>query len=149
MKNDVTKGLGRCLAETYTLYLTTQKCHWNVEGPAFSSLHLMFEGQYTILADYIDILAERMRSLGAYSPGSFAEFEELSDVPQIESLELMPEKMIKILLKGYEILTQTMKQTIAAAETMKDMGTVDILTGQIEQHDKTSWMLRSTIKESE
>ena len=149
MKNNVTNGLTRCLAETYALYLTTQKCHWNVEGPDFASLHLMFEGEYTILADYIDILAERIRSLGAYSPGSFAEFEELSNVPQIEGEQSMPEKMIKVLLKGYEVLIATMKQTVSVAEKAQDMGTADILTGQIEQHEKTVWMLRSTIKDAE
>lgn len=149
MKNNVTKGLAHCLAETYALYLTTQKCHWNVEGSDFASLHAMFEGQYTILAEYIDILAERIRSLGAYSPGSFSEFEELSNIPQIEQPEARSEKMIKVLLKGYEVLISTMKQTASMAEKGQDMGTADILTGQIEQHEKTVWMLRSTIKDTE
>ncbi|MFN7663112.1 MAG: Dps family protein [Alphaproteobacteria bacterium] len=146
MKNNVIEGLRRSLAETYGLYLTTQKCHWNVEGPDFSSLHLMFQTQYTLLADYIDILAERIRSLGDYSPGSFAEFEELSNVPQLEEMKVLPQKMIQVLLKGYEVLNQTLKHTIMVAEKSQDVGTVDILTGQMEQHDKTMWMLRSTLK---
>lgn len=147
MKNAVTKGLSKCLAETYALYLNTQKCHWNVEGPDFASLHHMFEEQYEILEDYVDVLAERIRGLGAYAPGSFIEFEELSNVPQIEGLALIPEKMIKILLKGYEILTHSMKEAMEIAEKEDDAGTADILLGQIEQHDKTVWMLQSTIKE--
>ncbi len=147
MKNVVTKGLSQCLAETYALYLNTQKCHWNVEGSNFASLHRMFEEEYEILEDYVDVLAERIRGLGAYAPGSFVEFEELSNVPQIEGLQLLPEKMIKILLKGYEALIHSMKETIELAENEGDNGTADILLGQIEQHDKTMWMLRSTIKE--
>lgn len=146
MENSVVKGLSHCLAETYSLYLTTQKCHWNVEGPEFSSLHKMFEGQYEILADYSDVLAERIRGLGAYSPGSFAEFEELSNVPQLEGMRVSPEHMIKVLLKGYEILLGTLKKTMEVADKAKDVGTSDILLGQSEQHEKSMWMLRSTIK---
>ncbi len=147
MKTEAIKKLSCCLAETYSLYLTTQKCHWNVEGPEFSSLHLMFEKQYEILADYADVLAERIRGLGAYSPGSFAEFEELSNVPQIEEMKVLPTQMIKILLKGYETLLETLKTTRDMADKLQDEGTSDILLGQSEQHEKTMWMLRSTLKE--
>ena len=147
MKDVVVKRLSQCLAESYVLYLNTQKCHWNVEGPEFASLHHMFEDQYEILEDYVDVLAERLRGLGAYAPGSFKEFEELSKVPQVEGLELAPEKMIKILLKGYEILLHTLKETMTVADKLEDAGTSDILLGQSEQHEKTMWMLRSTIKD--
>ena len=146
METSVVKGLSRCLAETYSLYLTTQKCHWNVEGREFSSLHKMFEGQYEILAEYADVLAERIRGLGAYSPGSFSEFEELSNLPQLEEMKVLPEHMIKVLLKGYEILLGTLKKTMEVADKAKDVGTSDILLGQSEQHEKSMWMLRSTIK---
>ena len=146
MKNCIVKGLCQCLAESYTIYLNTQKCHWNVEGPNFHSLHIMFEGQYKILADYVDILAERIRGLESYAPGSFSEFEELSEVSQIEGFDVQAEEMIRILLNGYGTLIETMKKTAEKAEKKEDSGTSDILIGQIEQHEKTVWMLRSTLK---
>lgn len=146
MKSSVVKGLCQCLAESYAVHLNTQKCHWNVEGPNFHSLHVMLEGQYRVLADYVDILAERIRGLESYAPGSFSELADLSNVIQIEGFSDQTEEMLRILLNGYSVLIETMKKTAEESEKQEDYGTNDILSGQIQQHEKTSWMLRSTLK---
>lgn len=143
---EVIAVLSRALADTYTLYLNTQKCHWNVEGPNFYSLHLMFEKQYEMLAEDADTLAERLRALGSYAPGSFQEFEKLATVKSYTGPQMSAEKMISFLLKGYEDLLQTLYATMKIAHTHGDESTFDIVIGQINIREKTIWMLRSSLK---
>ena len=139
--------LEKNLAETYMQYINTQKCHWNVEGPRFHSLHLMFEEQYQILAEYVDVIAERIRALGAYAPGSFNEFMDLSDIDQIKEKKIDADHMIECLLKGYETLVSNLNKTADSAAKDGDRGTEDLLTGHMEVHRKNMWMLRSMLSD--
>ncbi len=138
--------LSRALADTFTLYLNTHKCHWNVEGPNFYSLHLMLEKQYGMLYEDADTLAERIRALGAYAPGSFEEFQKLATVKSYTGPQMSAEKMIAFLLKGYEDLLKTLYEAMKIAHAHGDESTFDVVIGQIDIREKTSWMLRSSLK---
>ena len=142
---NITQGLGRLLADSYTLYLKTQNFHWNVTGPMFSTLHLMFEAQYTELAVAVDLIAERIRSLGEFAPGSFAAFARLSSLE--EAVQVPPAKeMIRQLLIGHEQVARTARAVFVIAEGASDQSTADLLTQRLQVHEKTAWMLRSLIE---
>ncbi len=146
MKNTNTlQLLKESLAGTYVLSLNTQKCHWNVEGPHFHSLHLLFESQYNMLIEDVDVLAERIRALGHYAPATFKEFEKLSPVSPLEGDRLSSQEMLKFLVTEYEKLIQTLLQLVKIATEEGDDGTADIALGQSEVRQKTLWMLRSSI----
>src|SRR5437868_1207827 len=133
------------LADTYTLYLKTQNFHWNVTGPLFPQLHLLFESQYQELSESVDIIAERIRALGVHTPASFTEFQKLSSLKE-ETGILSAETMIKKLLTDHEIMSEHLLSIFDKAEKADDQGTVDLITELMRKHEKTAWMLRSSIE---
>jgi starvation-inducible DNA-binding protein len=141
----VVEGLSRLLADSYTLYLKTHNFHWNVTGPMFQTLHLMFQGQYTELWTNIDLIAERIRSLNAPAPGTYAEFSKLASISETAGVP-KAQDMIKILLDGHEAVTRTARKAFPAAEQAGDQPTMDLLTQRMEVHEKTAWMLRSLLE---
>ncbi len=144
-RTEIAKGLSRLLAETYTLYLKTHKYHWNVTGPMFQSLHLMFEGHYNDLALAVDEIAERIRVLGVKAPGSYTEFAELSSVKDDPSNQVEATSMITNLLKDHEQVTRTAKSVLPLLENANDEGTNSLMGARIEYHEKTAWMLKSLL----
>ncbi|MEQ9491748.1 MAG: Dps family protein [Alphaproteobacteria bacterium] len=139
---EIAQGLSRVLADSYTLYLKTHNYHWNVTGPMFQTLHTMFETQYTELAMAVDEIAERIRSLGEYAPGSYKQFADLSSIE--EDTTVPPaEDMVKHLVAGHEAVVRTARAVYPATETGSDEATADLLTQRIAVHEKTAWMLRS------
>lgn len=143
-RSAVAQALSRYLANSYTLYLKTQNFHWNVTGPNFHSLHAMFEEQYTDLAAAIDELAERLRALGYRAPGSYSEFQKLSDIAE-ETKNLKAEDMVQQLLSDNQTMSRMGHELIELAEKESDIATGDMLVGRLEYHDKTAWMLRSVL----
>jgi starvation-inducible DNA-binding protein len=141
----VAAGLSKVLADTFTLYLNTHRFHWNVTGPLFNTLHLMFETQYTELWNAVDPLAERIRALGHYAPGTYAEYTKLSSIAQPEAI---PEalEMVRLLVKGHEGVAKTGREIIAIADKADDQPTADLLTERLDYHEKTAWMLRSLLQ---
>jgi starvation-inducible DNA-binding protein len=140
----ITDGLSRLLADTYTLYLKTHNYHWNVTGPMFQTLHLMFETQYNELALAVDLIAERIRALGAPAPGSYREFSALSSVPE-ENDRPDAVEMIRRLVAGQESVARTARSIFPAVEHAHDEPTADLLTQRLQIHEKTAWMLRSLL----
>ena len=143
-RKEIADGLSRLLADTYTLYLKTHYFHWNVTGPMFQTLHLMFETQYTELALAVDLIAERIRALGFPAPGSYSEFAKLSSIPEATSVPKATE-MIKLLVEGQEAVCRTARSIYAIAEKASDEPTADLLTQRLQLHEKTAWMLRSLL----
>lgn len=141
----VTDGLSRLLADTYTLYLKTQNFHWHVTGPSFHSFHTMFEEQYVKLAMAVDLLAERIRSLNSIAPATFAEFLKLATIKE-DTGKISANDMVKKLLDGHEIIIKTAKELIATSLECKDDETADLVIGRVEEHEKTAWMLRSSLE---
>ena len=144
-RKEVAHGLSKLLADTYTLYLKTHNFHWNVEGPMFQTLHVMFMGQYTEMWNALDLIAERIRSLGHYAPGTYAEFVKLTSIKETKSVP-KAEKMIEELIQGNEAVIKTTRLVFEAAESAKDQTTMDVLTQRLDIHEKTAWMLRSLLK---
>ncbi len=144
-REEVAAGLSRLLADTYTLYLKTHNYHWNVTGPMFQTLHLMFETQYTELALAVDVIAERIRALGVRAPGSYAEFEKLTTITE-EPTTPAAHDMIKKLVSGQESVVRTARSIFPIAEAAHDEVTVDLLTQRLQLHEKTAWMLRSLLE---
>jgi starvation-inducible DNA-binding protein len=143
----IANGLSKLLADTYTLYLTTHNFHWNVTGPMFNTLHTMFMGQYTELWNAVDPIAERIRSLGHFAPGSYQQFSELTSLPDVPAVPPKAVEMIKILVKGHEAVARTARSTFALAGEADDQPTADLLTQRLDIHEKTAWMLRSLLEE--
>jgi starvation-inducible DNA-binding protein len=143
-RKEIADGLSRLLADTYTLYLKTHYFHWNVTGPMFQTLHLMFETQYTELALAVDLIAERIRALGFPAPGSYTEYAKLSSIPETTGVPKATE-MIKLLVEGQEAVCRTARSIYAAAEKASDEPTADLLTQRLQLHEKTAWMLRSLL----
>lgn len=143
-RKEITAGLSRLLADSYTLYLKTHNYHWNVEGPMFNTLHLMFEQQYTELAQAVDIIAERIRALGEPAPGSYAAFGKLSSIEEEEDVPTA-EAMIENLVKGQEAVVRTARSIFPASERAHDEPTADLLTQRMQIHEKNAWMLRSML----
>jgi starvation-inducible DNA-binding protein len=143
----IAEGLSRVLADTYTLYLTTHNFHWNVTGPHFNSLHAMFMDQYTELWGSTDVIAERIRALGHYAPGSYAEFSKIATVPDVPPVPPKAMEMVRILVKGHETVSRIAREFIPVAEEAGDDPTADMLTARCTVHDQTAWMLRSLLEE--
>ena len=146
-RKKITEGLSRLLADSYTLYLKTHFYHWNVTGPMFQTLHLMFETQYTELAIAVDLIAERIRSLGEYAPGTYSAFAKLTSIKQSENVP-GASVMIEDLVKGHEAVVRCARQVFPAVEKAHDEASADLLTQRIQLHEKTSWMLRSLLQTS-
>ncbi len=140
----VTRGLVRVLADSYALYLKTQNYHWNVEGPSFYGLHKMFQEQYEELAEAIDEVAERIRALGAYAPGSFAEFDKLTGVAAPKSRPAAGE-MVQDLIDSQAVVVEGAKAALEAAKEVDDEVTIGLLAERMTSHEKTAWMLRSML----
>ena len=140
----IADGLSRLLADSYTLYLKTHNYHWNVEGPLFNTLHLMFEQHYTELATAIDEIAERIRALGVKAPGSYSAFTELASVSEASGNETA-EEMIRQLVIGQETVARTAREAIATTDAASDEPTADLLTQRMQIHEKNAWMLRSML----
>ena len=143
-RQKIAHGLSRLLADSYTLYLKTHNYHWNVTGPMFNTLHLMFEGQYTELATAIDEIAERIRALGEPAPGSYSAYSALTSIEEEDSVP-DAEEMIRQLLIGQETVARTARAAFAAADAANDEPTADLLTQRMQVHEKTAWMLRSMV----
>jgi starvation-inducible DNA-binding protein len=141
---EITDGLARLLADTYTLYLKTHNYHWNVTGPMFQTLHLMFETQYNELALAVDLIAERIRSLGEPAPGTYRQFAALTSIEEDDE-QPAAEEMIRRLVKGQEAVAKTARSVFPAAEKGQDEVTADLLTQRLQVHEKTAWMLRSLL----
>ncbi|MEZ5838904.1 MAG: Dps family protein [Hyphomicrobiales bacterium] len=140
----IAEGLSRLLADTYTLYLKTHNFHWNVTGPMFNTLHLMFEQQYTELSTAVDEIAERIRALGHAAPGSYAQFAALTAIRE-ETGVPSAEKMIAALVDDQETVVRTAREVFRLADAAADEPTADLLTQRMQIHEKTAWMLRSMI----
>ena len=143
-RQEITEGLSRLLADTYTLYLKTHNYHWNVTGPMFQTLHLMFETQYNELALAVDLIAERIRSLGSPAPGSYREFGKLSSIEEDADRPEATE-MIRRLVRGQEAVARTARSVFPVVERAHDEATADLLTQRLQVHEKTAWMLRSLL----
>jgi starvation-inducible DNA-binding protein len=146
-RKEIAHGLSQVLADTYTLYLKTHNFHWNVTGPMFTTLHELFEQQYTELATAVDQVAERIRTLGFPAPGSYKQFAELSSVAE-ETGVPRAESMIAQLVEGHETVAKTARSVFPVADGANDQPTADLLTQRMQVHEKAAWMLRSLITES-
>ncbi|MDO3386954.1 Dps family protein [Gilvimarinus sp. SDUM040013] len=145
-RKELAEGLSRVLADTYTLYLKTHNYHWNVTGPMFQTLHLMFENQYTELAIAVDDLAERIRSLGYPAPGTYKAYAQLSSIEEEEGVPTAKD-MIANLVAGQEAVVKTARALYPTVDKASDEATGDLLTQRIQLHEKTAWMLRSLLEE--
>ena len=143
--SDVTVALDKLLADSYTLYVKTHGYHWNVTGPMFSSLHVMFEDHYTELAMAVDEIAERSRALGAPALGSYKQFSEITDVPEDTTVPKALD-MVANLVKDHETVIASAKTLVRAAEEAGDDASVDLGVRRIDTHEKTAWMLRSHLE---
>jgi starvation-inducible DNA-binding protein len=141
----VAKQLSKLLADTYSLYLKTHCFHWNVTGPQFNSLHTMFETQYNALWLAADEVAERIRTLDVFAPGSYSQFGKLTSIKEEVGVPEWKE-MVAQLVEGHEIAAATARDTIKAAGVAGDEGTADMVTGRLQEHEKTAWMLRSLLR---
>jgi starvation-inducible DNA-binding protein len=142
----IVAGLSKLLADTYTLYLTTHNFHWNVTGPMFNTLHLMFMGQYTELWNAVDPIAERIRSLGHPAPGSYAQFSALSSIDDVPQQPPAALEMVAILVRGHEAVARTARGIFPLADKAHDEPTADLLTQRLAIHEQTAWMLRSLLE---
>jgi starvation-inducible DNA-binding protein len=143
----ITDGLGKLLADTYTLYLTTHNFHWNVTGPMFNTLHAMFMTQYVELWNAVDPIAERIRSLGFPAPGSYAQFGKLSSLADAPTTPPKAMDMVAILVGGHEAVARTARAVFPLADKAGDEPTADLLTQRLTVHEQTAWMLRSLLEE--
>ncbi|MQX35912.1 DNA starvation/stationary phase protection protein [Roseospira navarrensis] len=140
----IAQGLAAVLAGTYTLALKTQNYHWNVTGPRFNSLHALFETQYTDLQAASDDLAERIRALGVFAPGSLARFAELSPIEDAPDAPRGADAMVTDLAADHDTMARSLRALIVEAADVGDEATADLLTGRLATHEKTAWMLRSS-----
>jgi starvation-inducible DNA-binding protein len=138
-------GLSRLLADTYVVYLKTHNFHWNVEGPMFQTLHSMFMVQYTETWNAIDLIAERIRSLGHYAPGTYKEYLALARIKETPGVP-RAEQMVKLLIEGQEAVVKTAREIAPLADKANDEPTLDLLTQRMQVHEKNAWMLRSLLK---
>ena len=143
-RKELVEGLSRLLADTYTLYLKTHNYHWNVTGPMFQTLHLMFETQYNELSLAVDAIAERIRALGFPAPGSYAEFSRLSSIEEGKGVPIATD-MIRDLVAGQEAVVRTGRSIFPVADRALDEATADLVTQRVQIHEKTAWMLRSLL----
>lgn len=141
----IAKGLSRMLADTYSLYLKTHNFHWNVEGPMFNTLHVMFMDQYTELWNALDMIAERIRSLGYPAPGTYKEFSKLTSIEETDGVPGALE-MVRLLVQGHEAVARTTRALFPLTEKGGDEASADLATQRLQVHEKTAWMLRSLLK---
>ena len=145
-RKKIVKGLSALLADSYTLYLMTHNFHWNVTGPQFNSLHLMFMGQYTEQWNALDIIAERIRALGHPAPGTFSEFAKLTSIKEVSGVPKAND-MVRHLVNAQESTARTARKLFPVVEAANDQPTADLLTQRLEVHEKTAWMLRSLLED--
>ena len=138
----IAEGLKRVLADSYTLYLQTHNFHWNVTGPRFRDLHLMFEEHYTELAVAVDDIAERIRTLGIAAPGTYKAFAELGSIDEVEGVPSATE-MVEILTDGHQQVVKTCRAVLALAQGANDESSVALVSDRMRIHEKTAWMLRA------
>ena len=138
-------GLAKLLADSYTLYLKTHNFHWNVKGPMFQTLHLMFEQHYTELAMAVDLVAERIRALGHPAPGTYSAYAKLSSIAETDGVPQALD-MVKLLVEGHEAVIRTARNVVSLAEEVSDQATADLGTQRLQLHEKTAWMLRSLLE---
>ena len=141
----IAEGLSHLLADTYTLYLKPHNFHWNVKGPMFQTLHLMFEAQYNELWLALDAIAERIRALGFPAPGTYAQYAKLSSIKETQGVPEAKE-MIRILVSGQEAVARTARKIFPVVDKSSDEPTADLLTQRMQVHEKTAWMLRSLLE---
>jgi starvation-inducible DNA-binding protein len=144
-RKNIAQGLSHLLADTYTLYLKTHYFHWNVTGPMSNTLHLMFETQYNELALAVDLIAERIRALDVYAPGTYRDFAKLTSIKETESVP-KAQDMITELVAGHEAVCRTARSVFPSADAASDEATADLLTQRLQLHEKTAWMLRSMLE---
>jgi len=144
-RRKIAAGLSRLLADTFTLYLTTHNFHWNVKGPMFQTLHVMFEVQYNELWLALDAIAERIRALGFPAPGTYSEYARLSSIKETSGVPEAKE-MIRILVAGQEAVARTARKIFPVVDKSADEPTADLLTQRMQVHEKTAWMLRSLLE---
>jgi starvation-inducible DNA-binding protein len=142
----IAQGLSTLLADSYTLYLMTHNFHWNVTGPDFNSLHLMFMGQYTEQWNALDLIAERIRALGFPAPGTYKEFAKLASIKEVDGVPKATD-MVRHLVAAQEATARTARKLFPAVEKASDQPTMDLLTQRLDVHEKTAWMLRSLLEE--
>ena len=145
-REKISKGLARLLADSYTLYLMTHNFHWNVKGPMFNTLHLMFMQQYTEQWNALDLIAERIRALDFPAPGTYKEFVKLASIHEVEGVPKATE-MIRLLVAAQEATARTARGLFPLVDKANDQPTMDLLTQRLEIHEKTAWMLRSLLEE--
>jgi starvation-inducible DNA-binding protein len=141
----IAHGLSKLLADTYLLYLKTHNFHWNVEGPMFQTLHTLFMAQYTEAWNAIDPIAERIRALGHYAPGTYKEYIKLASVKETDGVPKATH-MLKLLIEGQEAVARTARTVLPLADGANDQPTLDLLTQRLDIHEKNAWMLRSLLK---
>ena len=141
----IADGLSRLLADEYTLYLKTHNFHWNVTGPMFNTLHLMFETHYNESALAVDLVAERIRALGFPAPGTYSQYAKLSSIKETEGVPEWRE-MVAQLVEGHEACVRTARKVFPAVDESNDEPTADLLTQRMQVHEKTAWMLRSLLE---
>lgn len=144
-RKDIAEGLSRLLADSYTLYLKTHNFHWNVTGPMFQTLHVLFEQQYTEQWQAIDLIAERIRTLGFPAPGTYAAFAKLASIQETEGVPEARE-MIALLVEGNEAVVRTARSLFPRVDEAHDEPTADLLTQRMQVHEKNAWMLRSLLE---
>lgn len=142
----IAQGLSGLLADSYTLYLMTHNFHWNVKGPMFNSLHVMFMGQYTEQWNALDLIAERIRALGHPAPGTYKEFAKLASIQEIEGVPKAME-MVRHLVAAQEAAARTARRLFPVVNKANDQPSADLLTQRLDIHEKTAWMLRSLLEE--
>lgn len=141
----IVEGLSRLLADTYTLYLKTHNFHWNVKGPMFNSLHLMFMGQYTEMWTAVVLVEERIRALGAPAPGSYSEFRRLTSIGEADGVPTVTD-MVCQLVEGHEAVIRTVRSIFPLVGNAGDEATADLLTQRLLVHEKTAWTLRRLLE---
>ncbi len=144
-RKNIADGLSRVLADTYTVYLRTHNFHWNVTGPMFQTLHLMFMTQYNELWTATDLIAERIRALGFPAPGTYSAFGKLTSIKEVDGVPKAQE-MIRLLVEGNEAVARTARSVFPIVEKANDQPTADLLTQRMQVHEKTAWMLRSLLE---
>jgi starvation-inducible DNA-binding protein len=144
-RQEIAGGLARLLADTYTLYLMTHNFHWNVTGPFFRDLHLMFEEQYTELGTAVDLIAERIRTLGFPAPGTYKAYAELSSIKETDGIPAA-EDMVQRLVEGNESVVRTARSVLPQAQGASDESTASLIADRMVIHEKTAWMLRSVLQ---
>jgi starvation-inducible DNA-binding protein len=145
-RQKVAEGLSRFLADSVTLYMMTHNFHWNVKGPMFNTLHLMFMDQYTEQWNALDMIAERIRALDFPAPGTYAEFSRLASIKEVAGVPKAGE-MVALLVAAQEATARTARKLFPVVEKANDQPTLDLLTQRLEIHEKTAWMLRSLLEE--